>query len=98
MESGCADAGQTNCLAPIALVLQRAFGIDTGMLTTVHASTASQHLLDGFSKKDVRQGRSASLNIIPTSTGAASAVVKVLPELAGKFHGQSWFLLKSDEV
>ncbi|WVR04883.1 glyceraldehyde-3-phosphate dehydrogenase, type I [Kwoniella sp. DSM 27419] len=79
----------TNCLAPIALVLQRAFGIETGMMTTIHASTASQKVLDGFSTKDIRQGRSAMGNIIPATTGAAKAVVKVLPELAGKFHGIS---------
>lgn len=79
----------TNCLAPIALVLQRAFGIETGMMTTVHASTASQKVLDGFSTKDIRSGRSAMGNIIPATTGAAQAVVKVLPELKGKFHGIS---------
>ena len=79
--------GQTNCLAPIAMVLHRAFGIETGMMTTVHASTSSQKVLDGFSTKDIRSGRSAMGNIIPASTGAASAVVKVLPELAGKFSG-----------
>ncbi|KAK8864117.1 glyceraldehyde-3-phosphate dehydrogenase, type I [Kwoniella newhampshirensis] len=79
----------TNCLAPIALVLNRAFGIETGMMTTVHASTSSQKVLDGFSTKDIRSGRSAMGNIIPATTGAAQAVVKVLPELAGKFHGIS---------
>ncbi|WWC86574.1 glyceraldehyde-3-phosphate dehydrogenase, type I [Kwoniella dendrophila CBS 6074] len=79
----------TNCLAPLALVLQRAFGVETGMMTTIHASTASQKVLDGFSTKDIRQGRSAMGNIIPASTGAAQAVVKVLPELAGKFSGIS---------
>ncbi|WWD08210.1 glyceraldehyde-3-phosphate dehydrogenase, type I [Kwoniella europaea PYCC6329] len=79
----------TNCLAPLALVLQRAFGVETGMMTTIHASTASQKVLDGFSTKDIRQGRSAMGNIIPATTGAAQAVVKVLPELAGKFHGIS---------
>ncbi|ORY34287.1 putative glyceraldehyde-3-phosphate dehydrogenase [Naematelia encephala] len=79
----------TNCLAPIALVLQRAFGVETGMMTTIHASTSSQKVLDGFSTKDVRSGRSAMGNIIPATTGAAQAVVKVLPELAGKFHGIS---------
>ncbi|WWD00963.1 glyceraldehyde-3-phosphate dehydrogenase, type I [Kwoniella sp. B9012] len=79
----------TNCLAPVALVLQRAFGVETGMMTTIHASTSSQKVLDGFSTKDIRQGRSAMGNIIPATTGAAQAVVKVLPELAGKFHGIS---------
>ncbi|KAK6903355.1 glyceraldehyde-3-phosphate dehydrogenase, type I [Kwoniella mangroviensis CBS 8507] len=74
----------THCLAPVALVLQRAFGVETGMMTTIHASTSSQKVLDGFSTKDIRQGRSAMGNIIPATTGAAQAVVKVLPELAGK--------------
>jgi len=59
------------------------------MMTTVHASTASQKVLDGFSTKDIRSGRSAMGNIIPATTGAAQAVVKVLPELKGKFHGIS---------
>ncbi|KAJ9091482.1 hypothetical protein QFC20_007622 [Naganishia adeliensis] len=79
----------TNCLAPIAKVLDKVWGIEAGMLTTVHASTASQHLLDGFSKKNLRLGRSVANNIIPTSTGAASAVKLVLPQLEGKFHGMS---------
>lgn len=79
----------TNCMAPIAAVLHRAFGIDNGMMTTIHASTASQKVLDGFSAKDIRSGRSAMGNIIPASTGAAQAVVRVLPELAGKFQGLS---------
>jgi glyceraldehyde 3-phosphate dehydrogenase len=70
-------------------VLQRSFGIEMGMMTTVHASTASQKVLDGFSAKDIRSGRSAMGNIIPASTGAAQAVVKVLPELKGRFHGES---------
>lgn len=79
----------TNCLAPVALVLNRAFGVEAGMMTTIHASTASQKVLDGFSAKDIRSGRSAMGNIIPATTGAAQAVVRVLPELAGKFHGMS---------
>lgn len=79
----------TNCLAPIAAVLHKTFGVETGMMTTIHASTASQKVLDGFSSKDIRSGRSAMGNIIPATTGAASAVVKVLPELAGKFQGIS---------
>lgn len=79
----------TNCMAPIASVLHKAFGVDNGMMTTIHASTASQKVLDGFSAKDIRAGRAAMGNIIPATTGAASAVVKVLPELAGKFQGLS---------
>jgi glyceraldehyde 3-phosphate dehydrogenase len=78
---------QTNCLAPVAMVLHEAFGIETGMMTTIHASTSSQKVLDGFSSKDIRSGRSVMGNIIPATTGAAQAVVKVLPELKGKFHG-----------
>lgn len=79
----------TNCLAPLASVLDDAFGIESGMMTTIHASTASQKVLDGFSTKDLRSGRSAMGNIIPASTGAAQAVVRVLPQLAGKFQGIS---------
>ncbi|GMK56838.1 hypothetical protein CspeluHIS016_0306780 [Cutaneotrichosporon spelunceum] len=79
----------TNCMAPIAAVLHKEFGIDNGMMTTIHASTASQKVLDGFSAKDIRSGRSAMGNIIPASTGAAQAVVRVIPELAGKFQGLS---------
>lgn len=80
---------QTNCLAPVASVLHKAFGVENGMMTTIHASTASQKVLDGFSAKDIRSGRSAMGNIIPATTGAAKAVVKVLPELEGKFQGIS---------
>lgn len=79
----------TNCLAPIAKVLHENFGIVEGLMTTVHASTANQLVVDGPSKggKDWRAGRSALLNIIPASTGAAKAVGKVLPELNGKLTG-----------
>ncbi|SCV70888.1 BQ2448_3650 [Microbotryum intermedium] len=80
---------QTNCLAPLAKVLQRCFGIEYGMMTTVHASTSSQHILDGYSKKNRRLGRGVGSNIIPTTTGAATAVQLVLPELTGKFTGIS---------
>lgn len=80
---------QTNCLAPLARVLQHCFGIEYGMMTTVHASTSSQHILDGFSKKSRRLGRAVGSNIIPTTTGAASAVKLVIPELDGKFTGIS---------
>jgi glyceraldehyde 3-phosphate dehydrogenase len=76
----------TNCVAPMALVLQEAFGIERGYLTTVHAYTNDQVLLDS-PHKDLRRARSAAVNIIPTSTGAAKAVGLVLPELAGRLDG-----------
>jgi glyceraldehyde 3-phosphate dehydrogenase len=76
----------TNCLAPVAKVLHDSFGIETGFMTTVHAYTSDQVLLDG-PHKDLRRARAAALSIIPTTTGAAKAVALVLPELKGKFHG-----------
>ena len=79
----------TNCLAPIAKVLQEKFGIKEGLMTTVHSVTPTQMILDGISKKDWRGGRAACGNIIPSSTGAAKAVGKVLPELNGKLTGMS---------
>ena len=79
----------TNCLAPIAKVLNDKFGIADGLMTTVHSSTATQKTVDGVSLKDWRGGRAASGNIIPSSTGAAKAVGKVIPELAGKLTGMS---------
>ena len=79
----------TNCLAPIAKVLNDKFGIKEGLMTTVHSVTPSQKILDGVSKKDWRGGRAACGNIIPSSTGAAKAVGKVLPALAGKLTGMS---------
>ena len=79
----------TNCLAPLAKVLNDNFGIVEGLMTTVHASTATQSVVDGFSKKNWRLGRSVYNNIIPTSTGAAKAVGKVIPELKGKLTGTS---------
>jgi glyceraldehyde 3-phosphate dehydrogenase len=78
----------TNCLAPVAKVLLDNFGINRGMMTTVHSYTNDQVLLDG-PHKDLRRARSAALNIIPTSTGAAKAVALVIPELKGKFDGTS---------
>ena len=79
----------TNCLAPIAKVLNDKFGIETGLMTTVHSTTATQKTVDGPSRKDWRGGRAASGNIIPSSTGAAKAVGKVIPELDGKLTGIS---------
>ena len=79
----------TNCLAPIAKVLNEKFGIVEGLMTTVHSVTPTQKLLDGASLKDWRGGRAATGNIIPSSTGAAKAVGKVLPELNGKLTGIS---------
>lgn len=80
----------TNCLAPLAKILHEKYGIVEGLMTTVHAATASQTVVDGASKKDYRGGRSALNNIIPSSTGAAKAVTKVLPELKGKLTGMSF--------
>ena len=79
----------TNCLAPIAKVLNDAFGIREGLMTTVHSITGSQKTVDGTSKKDWRGGRAASGNIIPSTTGAAKAVGKVIPDLQGKLTGMS---------
>ena len=78
----------TNCLAPVALVAQNRFGISTGAMTTVHAYTNDQRILDQ-PHKDLRRARAAACNIIPTSTGAAQAVAKVIPSLKGKFTGWS---------
>lgn len=80
----------TNCLAPIAKVVHDRFGIDEGLMTTVHAVTATQPTCDGPSKKDWRGGRAAGYNIIPASTGAAKAVTLCIPELAGKLTGMAF--------
>ncbi len=79
----------TNCLAPLAKVINDAFGIEEGLMTTVHSVTATQLTVDGASKKDWRGGRAATYNIIPSSTGAAKAVGEVIPELKGKLTGMS---------
>ena len=86
----------TNCLAPIAKVLDDAFGIKRGLMTTVHAATATQKTVDGPSAKDWRGGRGILENIIPSSTGAAKAVGKVLPKLNGKLTGMSMRVPTSD--
>lgn len=86
----------TNCLAPVAKVLHDSFGIEEGLMTTVHATTATQKTADGISNKDWRGGRSILNNIIPSSTGAAKAVGKVIPELDGKLTGMAFRVPTSD--
>ena len=80
----------TNCLAPLAKIINDKFGIKEGLMTTVHSTTATQKTVDGSSKKYLRAGRAASANIIPSSTGAAKAVGKVIPSLNGKLTGMSF--------
>lgn len=80
----------TNCLAPLAKVLNDNYGIEMGLMTTIHSTTASQKTVDGTSKKDWRGGRASEGNIIPSTTGAARAVGRVIPELSGKLTGMSF--------
>ncbi|NND16037.1 MAG: type I glyceraldehyde-3-phosphate dehydrogenase [Eudoraea sp.] len=86
----------TNCLAPLAKVLDDEFGIEEGLMTTIHAATATQQTVDAPSRKNFRMGRSALLNIIPTSTGAAVAVTKVIPALKGKLTGMAFRVPTAD--
>lgn len=86
----------TNCLAPLAKVIDENFGIVEGLMTTVHATTATQKTVDGASGKDWRSGRGAGQNIIPASTGAAKAVGSVLPNVKGKLTGMAFRVPNAD--
>jgi glyceraldehyde 3-phosphate dehydrogenase len=86
----------TNCLAPLAKIVNDSFGIEEALMTTIHSLTASQPSVDGPSKKDFRGGRSASMNIIPASTGAAKAVTLCIPELKGKLTGMAFRVPTAD--
>lgn len=90
MDMVSAASCTTNCLAPVTKVLHDHFGIVEGLMTTVHATTATQKTVDGISSKDWRGGRAAAGNIIPSSTGAAKAVTKVIPDLKGKLTGMAF--------
>lgn len=79
----------TNCLGPIARILDETFGIEKGLMTTIHAYTNGQAIIDSAHGSDMRRSRAAALNMIPTTTGAAKAISLVLPNLEGKLHGQS---------
>lgn len=79
----------TNCISPVLQVLESQFGVEKAIMSTVHAYTATQMLVDGPDKKDIRRGRAGAMNIIPSSTGAADAVASVLPSLVGKFDGMA---------
>ncbi len=79
----------TNCLAPIAKLVDEAFGIEMGLMTTIHSYTIDQNLLDSDHRRDIRRARAAALNILPTTTGAAKAIHRVLPGLEGRLHGRS---------